>query len=761
MAALADTMQTGTLDPTKGSIVQPPGTTNSTGDILTTGDKIPPAVITSDAAETDLSKIQDHLNNAKTDLTNQQTTKDAVVPPAPAPQITPAAPQQAVTSSGTIITMSDPNLSYWQDSSGKVMTFDSKNLGINSKQIKAAGLSYLGGNLGTDFGKTANGSIVDTRTSEIISTPGTTPTTPLPSAGPTQAGLDEYTQSIKDSNDRIQAVSTDVQNKINQILNGTFPLNPNQKSQIDAVNQTFDRTKAILTTANTNYVNTMSALGTRLGLSRYGAETATGMIQSAVSYGVDRIADLDAKRSQAIADLEKGFQDDDLKLIQTSYDISIKAEQAKSDEITKIYDATTAALKDARDFADKQNTEVYNQVTKPINDIALEAAKNGASQNVINAIKNAKTPMDAINAAGSSLAIGKYTFQKMTSTDMWGNTSETLWAINQSNPKERFLISGGGTPSSNPIGSGSASSKTDGTDPNVNSHTGLSFTQYGLLANTDLNPKDTKDQMALRYIAAYLTKGSIPTVYEIGGRGMKPEAMAEITQRAGDLFFKATGNPMPNPDVLKRYRDVLATNFKMANNLKVQEGTVRANVDLSLANIKKNDLNTVGFKPLDSLINTLSDMFNDPNVGQLLAQNTTIQNELGSLLAVKNASGTTVYDKLTGAGIITTADNEAQIKQKVQAILTEAVNFADSLSSANADIYKQTDPLLQDPNNPLRSAEMRTSEQKITDFYLNNPDNRTKIDGAINDYKQKYGKEPTSDELLQAFPEAGYSVSRK
>jgi hypothetical protein len=42
------------------------------------------------------------------------------------------------------------------------------------------------------------------------------------------------------------------------------------------------------------------------------------------------------------------------------------------------------------------------------------------------------------------------------------------------------------------------------------------------------------------------------------------------------------------------------------------------------------------------------------------------------------------------------------VKQKVTALLTEASNFAGSLNKANADIYKQIDPLMKDPNNPLR-----------------------------------------------------------
>jgi hypothetical protein len=236
---------------------------------------------------------------------------------------------------------------------------------------------------------------------------------------------------------------------------------------------------------------------------------------------------------------------------------------------------------------------------------------------------------------------------------------------------------------------------------------GLSVDQYGLLANTDFNPgaagqSGLVDSLAQKYLDQYLKNGVVPTASTLG-RNMKPEAIAVVDKRARDLFFKATGQPLPTPQIIKNYQDLINNNNKLANNLQIQEQTVSSNVDLSIANMKKNDLNSSGFKPLNNLLNTIDDLFNDKNVGKLIAQNTTIQNELGSLLAVKNATGTTVYDKMTSAGIITSGDSEEQIKAKVGALLQEAGNFADSINNANAAAYKQTDPLLQDPNNPLRS----------------------------------------------------------
>ena len=230
----------------------------------------------------------------------------------------------------------------------------------------------------------------------------------------------------------------------------------------------------------------------------------------------------------------------------------------------------------------------------------------------------------------------------------------------------------------------------------------VTFAQYGLLSKTDYNPDDVHDQLATLYLDKYIKSGDVPTASTMG-RNIKPGLMALITNRAQDLYFKATGNPLPNPAIIKAQQDIIASNYKMGNNLAIQEQTVRNNVDLSLANMDKNGLNSTGFKPLDALLNNVKDALQDPNVGQMIAQNTTLQTELGSLLAVKNAGGTTVYDKLSSAGIISNDMSPDQIKQKVGALIQEAGNFAKALTGASGTAYGFTDPLLQDPNNPLRA----------------------------------------------------------
>ena len=213
----------------------------------------------------------------------------------------------------------------------------------------------------------------------------------------------------------------------------------------------------------------------------------------------------------------------------------------------------------------------------------------------------------------------------------------------------------------------------------------------------------------------------MPTYYTLFGRtqaGATGLSLSDVATRANDLFYKATGQSLPNVTVLKGNQNLVVVNNKLANNLKIQEQTVSANVDLSLANMNKNGLNSSGFKPLDSLIDNAKNLFQDPNIGQFLSQNQTIQNEVGSLLAVKNASGTTVYDKLSSAGIIGKDDSPAVIQQKVQTLLKEAGNFADALNTRNNQLWQQNDPLKQSADNPNRTARNGTTADtaKVNDL---------------------------------------------
>lgn len=360
----------------------------------------------------------------------------------------------------------------------------------------------------------------------------------------------------------------------------------------------------------------------------------------------------------------------------------------------------------------------------------------GGDKDTISMIeKSLGLPSGTLQSLASQPQQGSYTVVK-GGTDAFGNPlPDSIF-----DTKHGVFVDGFG-------GGGGVSTGNSGTSGIIGSNglgsgqSKLSFDQYGLLANTNFKPSDMVDQLSQKYLDQYIKNGTVPTASSLG-RNMKPEAMAQVDARARDLYFQATGSPLPNPQIIKGYQQIIDANNKLSNNLAVQEQTVMSNVDLSLANMKKNDLNSSNFQPLNNFINSVQTMFSDPAVGQLIAQNSTIQNELGSLLAVKNASGTTVFDKMASAGIISKNDTEAVVKSKVNALLSEAANFASSLNHANANLYKQVDPFLQDTNNPAR--QQFKLEQALNSKGVNYNDLSTQMYSQAN-RDANPGKQPAWD----------------
>lgn len=236
----------------------------------------------------------------------------------------------------------------------------------------------------------------------------------------------------------------------------------------------------------------------------------------------------------------------------------------------------------------------------------------------------------------------------------------------------------------------------------------LSLSEYGLLANTDLNPNNSIDQMALTYINSYLKNGTVPS-YTALGRGITPAGMGQVTARANQLYQEATGNSLSgvNPAIIEANQAQIAKNTGLLANLNNQIGTVQKNMGLNLSNINKAGVNQLA-PAINALIDPVAEALGYTDVSTYLAQNNTIQAELGSLLAVKNASGTTVADKLAAGDLLPADLSAAQQQQILTTLMSEAQNQQQSIGSTNAGLYKQIDPLMQDPNNPARTQLMNS-----------------------------------------------------
>lgn len=432
-----------------------------------------------------------------------------------------------------------------------------------------------------------------------------------------------------------------------------------------------------------------------------------------------------ARNKQNILDYNK--LEDNIKNVQDHLDTMIGLSKEDKANALTTYKTQIDYDKTIADYTEKFTTnakDAYNNIisTPGYGYQALYQSTGGDATHISQIEQSLGLPSGMLAQLGSITPPGKYSVVK-GGTDAFGNPLPDQIFNSQTGQ-----LGVGGKSDTSGVGTG-ATSQASGTGIIGSNNLGvsnskLSFNQYGLLANTNFKSTNMVDQLAQKYLDQYIKNGTVPTASSLG-RNMKPEAMAQVDSRARDLYYQATGSPLPNPQVIKGYQQIIESNNKLANNLQVQEQTVKQNVDLSIANMKKYDLNSSNFQPLNNFINNVQSMFSDPAVGQLIAQNSTIQNELGSLLAVKNASGTTVFDKMASAGIISKNDTQAVITSKVNALLQEATNFAGSLANANANMYKQVDPFLQDSNNPARNQMIVETALNKTGTNYNNVISKT------------------------------------
>jgi hypothetical protein len=380
----------------------------------------------------------------------------------------------------------------------------------------------------------------------------------------------------------------------------------------------------------------------------------------------------------------------------------------------------------AYSLADKNRAQAQQQALS-IQQAQLDAAKTNyvntqnevlkyapiATPQALQALQMAQSPAQVAQIASmfglSEPQTGRYKDSITSTTDAFGNQVQHVRVLDTLTGQ--FVNAPAGvtaaTLNSNPSAAATAA-PAGGTSNSNTLGNGLSFDQYGLLAKTDFNPNaggqtGTVDQLAFNYLDTYLKNGTVPTASTLG-RNMKPAGFAAVEARARDLYYQATGSALPNPQVIKGYQQQLVGNNKLLNNLAVQEGTIEQNSALLLQNLNGSNINQAA-PVINGIIDGIRNSLGDPDVAQFLAQNTTVGNELGSLLALKNAQGTTVHDKLEAAGIISANDNANQIAAKVKILMQEALNSRSAINAANTDLYRQIDPLMQDQNNPLRTQQ--------------------------------------------------------
>lgn len=213
-------------------------------------------------------------------------------------------------------------------------------------------------------------------------------------------------KSISDINDQQDKLLKDTNAKIESIMNGTFPLTQTQQGLIDATKSQLVQLEKDQQQANANYVAGVSLSMERSGWNVMAPEYSLAQVHNAVSIGIDKIQKLEVNANLEIAKLQEGFETKNYQMINDSYNRMSSYLKQKSDTIQNVYKTVQDHADKVRDFnqriSDAQQTR-QDKITEGIASIAKDAAKNGASKDIINAIQGSKTLVDAVRAAGDSL----------------------------------------------------------------------------------------------------------------------------------------------------------------------------------------------------------------------------------------------------------------------------------------------------------------------------------------------------------------------
>lgn len=262
-----------------------------------------------------------------------------------------------------------------------------------------------------------------------------TVTTPTTSTGTTSTPTDPNQTKINDAEVARAANEAELQrvgklaiDTMTGLQNGTTPLNAGEQAQVDALKQIYQKYIDDQKLTNIGASGTANIRGYQQGAAEYDPTFQAKTIGAIVDAGAAKVKAYEVEMAGKISALTMAMRNNDIANVKGIWDSYQSLADRKSKDLQKTIDDTHAAIKEANaakiaadkviyDQKEKEQKDLYDRVTKPIEDLALSAQKNGATSQQILAIKNSKTVDEAIVSAGDSLQTatgkpGEYLFVK-------------------------------------------------------------------------------------------------------------------------------------------------------------------------------------------------------------------------------------------------------------------------------------------------------------------------------------------------------------
>lgn len=304
------------------------------------------------------------------------------------------------------------------------------------------------------------------------------------------SGTDTSTKSdadlLQDNVDQTQRAIDENNKKIDQIMNGTFPLTDEQRAQLDGIRSQYDALISQQRQINQSYENSVRMAGVSAGRNMYAPEVELGNIGAAVSAGLSRISELNNAMNDALMAAKAGIKQDNMKLLDMQYqrlkDTAAQRNQAIKDlhqmnreaieDAQKQFTTMQADLKDMAaakrdpssfdpgffDKIDKQRAKLglptYEGYTKDVYKLQYnENVKKTRNEDEKTQLDRAKSLIDIFDKTGTKgdITIGDhtYTYQGTNSNDIATGTETDvktgklmLWKLNVKTGEKQLYDTG-------------------------------------------------------------------------------------------------------------------------------------------------------------------------------------------------------------------------------------------------------------------------------------------------------------------------------
>jgi len=222
------------------------------------------------------------------------------------------------------------------------------------------------------------------------------------------AATEEDTKALNAVTEAYYKEAKNVSNTIKKISSGAIKLSAGEQAQVDGLSQQYqaliDEQKQI----NQGAVGIANVRGYQTGAAEYDANFQVKTIGAIATKGIQKVADLSTQMASAVAELESSFKKDKISAVKDAFEAYEKAAEKRQEALQSTIKATSDAIKEARKAQEDQQKAYFDQVTKPINDLIKDAAKGGASPEVIAQMQLSGDVGSAAALAGNYLQTGAY-----------------------------------------------------------------------------------------------------------------------------------------------------------------------------------------------------------------------------------------------------------------------------------------------------------------------------------------------------------------